>query len=730
MPFDVTDAGLDVWRPAVAREGATGVVVVWSEFRDGNWDLYARHLNTASGAWSGKPQRLTNDPGADTDAVLATGAEGVVWMAWQAWRNGQADILLAPVDDLSRTVNVSDHPADDWSPSLAIGPQGRRSVAFDSYRNGSYDVLLYRGGDGNKRLTTVAGSTRFEVRPSLAIDAQGRTWVAYEERGDNWGKDFGVHADKPGVPLYQTSSVRVVCVDGDERLRHRRPGGPGHHARGRARRSERLVPPPGARPRRPALARSIAAASRPTSRLPSCSRGWVPPGWNTQPRGSVGPGLLPSRCPGAIISSTTAPRSSRSPAGRGRSWRSTPSDGRLHREGTGQASAPNDSALKGAFARKEAAAAAVVRRTNNDIFVAALTAPAGAAEPTTGAPAVATAAAPPAHPNEAEDVARIRAHRVSAGGKTYQLLRGEFHRHTDISPDGGGDGTLEDMWRYALDVAALDWIGCGDHDNGNGREYTWWLTQKTTDLYHAAPRFNPMFTYERSVAYPGGHRNVMFAQRGVRTLPRLSGDDGVKIDERRPRPRRPDALQVPARAGRHLRGAHLGHHHGDRLAGERSQGRAVRRDLPGRPRLVRVVRRAPRRPWPRRRRGGLAAPGDGLERAGAAVSPGLPGLERPHLDPHQLRRRHRRSRHPRGDLRRLPAPPLLCGDRQHRPRRPLRRPPDGRRVHHPGARPRSGSWRTAPGRSSGSRSSRISTTSTRPSPARRGSSSPGPTRTA
>ena len=32
-----------------------------------------------------------------------------------------------------------------------------------------------------------------------------------------------------------------------------------------------------------------------------------------------------------------------------------------------------------------------------------------------------------------------------------------------------------------------------------------------------------MFTYERSVAYPHGHRNVMFAHRGVRTLPRLVG---------------------------------------------------------------------------------------------------------------------------------------------------------------------------------------------------------------
>jgi hypothetical protein len=46
--------------------------------------------------------------------------------------------------------------------------------------------------------------------------------------------------------------------------------------------------------------------------------------------------------------------------------------------------------------------------------------------------------------------------------------------------------------------------------------------QKFTDAYHVAGRFTPMFTYERSVAYPHGHRNVMFAQRGILTLPRLA----------------------------------------------------------------------------------------------------------------------------------------------------------------------------------------------------------------
>ena len=34
-----------------------------------------------------------------------------------------------------------------------------------------------------------------------------------------------------------------------------------------------------------------------------------------------------------------------------------------------------------------------------------------------------------------------------------------------------------------------------------------------------------MFNYERSVAYPEGHRNVIFAQRGIRPLPRLPKTD-------------------------------------------------------------------------------------------------------------------------------------------------------------------------------------------------------------
>jgi hypothetical protein len=82
----------------------------------------------------------------------------------------------------------------------------------------------------------------------------------------------------------------------------------------------------------------------------------------------------------------------------------------------------------------------------------------------------------------------------------------------------------------------MDWAGCCDHDNGSGREYTWWLAQKLTDIYYTPGKFVPMFSYERSVAYPEGHRNVVFAKRGVRTLPRLADPEskepaGIHADD-------------------------------------------------------------------------------------------------------------------------------------------------------------------------------------------------------
>src|SRR5262249_55880378 len=57
------------------------------------------------------------------------------------------------------------------------------------------------------------------ARPSIAFDAKGRLWLAYEEGPELWGKDYGSLVKDAGHPLYTERSVRVVCLDTDGTLK-------------------------------------------------------------------------------------------------------------------------------------------------------------------------------------------------------------------------------------------------------------------------------------------------------------------------------------------------------------------------------------------------------------------------------------------------------------------------------------------------------------------------------
>ncbi len=210
--------------------------------------------------------------------------------------------------------------------------------------------------------------------------------------------------------------------------------------------------------------------------------------------------------------------------------------------------------------------------------------------------------------------------------------------------DGGNDGTLLDQWRYILDAGALDWVGCCDHDNGGGREYTWWLEQKLTDIFYTPGHFAPMFNYERSVAYPEGHRNVIFA--AARHPPAAAA---AHLQGSRPRQsaRHADALRVPEILRRRRGIAHQRHQHGHGLARQRSATGARGRDLPGRPAELRNAGRAAQQFRERRHRR-MAAEGIRQPGAGERIRAGVRSQLGPRFHAHQLRQRAGDGRDARG----------------------------------------------------------------------------------
>ncbi|MCK4763322.1 MAG: hypothetical protein KAW12_14080 [Candidatus Aminicenantes bacterium] len=522
QPIPLTGAGGDIFRTAAAVDGDGRAWVSWSENTGGNWDIYAR-MRTGK-KWA-QPIRVTTDPGADINHVTATGPDGRIWLVWQGFRGNNSDIFAARQQGagFGEAVRIASGPANEWTPALAVSPQGHVTAAWDSYEKGDYDILLrtyFKGAWG--KVITAAASQRGELRPAIIYDKRSRLWIAYESAPQGWGKDYGFY-DKAFPPLYSERRIGLKVLVKDKFYT---PPGDINHIMprtnltlywGRLKEPVSLLSGPklaldaqgrvwlSARAR---LDRFVSSRVGSTwlNFLTTCdSSGWrqAAPIPRTDGMMHESPVLLPAPAPNGglrIISS---------------------SDNRLrnaafYRPLVEQKPGQNQNLPPAATRNRVHYADVPVNWNIYSIY----TGPAKAPGEIELSPLAGNGSRhiSPADRKEAGAVTAIRNYRAEIGGKRLRILRGEFHRHSEISSDGGADGSLFDMWRYGLDIAALDWLGSGDHFNGKGREYTWWLTQKTCDVFHNQGAFMPMFSYERSVIYPYGHRNILFAQRGIRNL--------------------------------------------------------------------------------------------------------------------------------------------------------------------------------------------------------------------
>ena len=561
----VTEPGKDIYKSAVAIDGKGVAWIVWSERVNGTFNIYARSF---TGGKLSEITKFSNDWGNAVSPVATTDATGQVWIAWQQANNSQFGIWSKHQTDggWTKINQVSTNQGNCWMPAIAASANGV-AIAWDTYEKGDYDVWLreFANSGEAKPARPVANTAQYEARPSLTYDKEGALWIAWEKSGATWGKDWGAYDANDGIGLYRDRQIGMVVLkdgvwmDPVGSIAEALPGAQPGKGKKKFRGADQTTPPPPVMPE--ADGANASAFLQPATRKGAPGEHATAQGWNTfnnigrlacdsegriwcvvrsrlnsfrGPVGStwvsyaayldsdhwVGPILVPHS--DNLIYSLPALS-----AGPKMLFLAHASDHRMDRfneiERAGQ----------GAKGKKSGGGNAGLNATrdpfDNDVFFTRLTAQ-GEAKPAILKPSNGTNLQDNPQPSkrtvaERSEVKGLRDYRMDLNGTSMRNVRGEFHRHTEISGDGAGDGPLEDMWRYAIDAAAMDWIGNGDHDNGNGREYTWWLTQKTTDAFHLPGHFESMFSYERSVSYPEGHRNVVFAQRGVRTLPRIPMSD-------------------------------------------------------------------------------------------------------------------------------------------------------------------------------------------------------------
>ncbi len=470
----------DSFHPQVAVDAESRVWIVWGQLAGNNWDLYARRFDPAKEEWSAI-ERLTNNPLPDSYPRLTSDGKGKFALVYQSFRGVNSNIFLRTFDgqQWAPEVRITNRSANDWEPAAAFDSKGNLWVTYDSYKNGNYDVFLTKvSGTQVGEEMPVAVTPSFDARPTIAVDKNDRVWIAWEQGAQGWGKDQGyiLRQSPKGSQLGGVRRPRVRCWDGSQ---WREPVQP--------------------------LASVFSDRNTYQPHIWSDGKGSL---WAVAKKRLDGGQIGPRRRPGyweyyvTHLDSAGWSTPFALPSAKGRS--STRPGAALDRDNGLWLSWETDNRMNAYYHKP----------LRQQVFAARIPpAPEAAAMQWGSAPSDFPAVAQ-GHETETADLKAIRAYSVPLAGKAHGIVRGDFHRHTELSWDGGGaaDGSLLDFYRYMIDAAAMDFGASTDHQGG-AWPYWWWFTQKMTDMHHVTGAYSAIFGYERSATYPNGHRNVFFVKR-------------------------------------------------------------------------------------------------------------------------------------------------------------------------------------------------------------------------
>ncbi|MEO2046715.1 MAG: DUF3604 domain-containing protein [Pirellulales bacterium] len=464
----------------------------YEQEQDGQWDLFV--LRLADGSPADVPIRVSQATGADIRHVTVADGQGGIWFVWQSDQSGQFDILARKLEvstgSLGSVEIVSTQSLGDWHPHAAIDSHGTVMVVWDAFDGESFNVHLRRRQRGHwGDMVNITRSPSFSGRSQVAVDQKDRVWVGWEEGAENWGRPFrGIETlaitDQHG-PLHRYRRLHLALVDAEK----------GVH--------------PVADPLPMPSLKLAAERTHENTEVRWSGTYYERPRLTVDGRGRVWLAYRHYYCPWLGVEHRSHVESG---------WavyaRSYGADGwsSLYRFDIGQGDGMQS--LEIAPSQEGICAVWTTGRTHRTESKGAR----GIVAASIQGQGMGVGAEVPTLEFSGKSSANIRPKRRrrktdSAGGKTHQLFYGDLHRHTDLSlcrvPY---DGTIDDAYRYAIEVAGLDFLGITDHSRdiakGDTLSQLWWRCQKGVTRHQLNGTFFPFFSYERSHGNTADHNVI------------------------------------------------------------------------------------------------------------------------------------------------------------------------------------------------------------------------------
>lgn len=142
--FQVSRSALLGWSPSVGADRDGNVYVVWSDKRDGNFEIYLRRYLNGIG-W-GNEKRLSYNPGVSSNPSVTVDVEGNLHIVWEDFRDGNDEIYYRRVSNTEGPgwdpieTRLTNDAATSWDPSVAADRLGNVHVVWADNRDLNFEV--------------------------------------------------------------------------------------------------------------------------------------------------------------------------------------------------------------------------------------------------------------------------------------------------------------------------------------------------------------------------------------------------------------------------------------------------------------------------------------------------------------------------------------------------------------------------------------------------------------
>ncbi len=198
---------------AAVTDGRGGFIVVWQDTRNGNSDIFAQHVaSDSTKLWTANGMPICTEGHEQTHPVIAPDNLGGAFIVWQDYRSGDANLYAQHVNSGGTALWTADgvpvvtSPYDQVQPSVISDGNSGAIVAWQDIRNGvDFDIYAQKLQSSGSPAWTVNGvaistAANHQQYPVLASDGASGAFIAWED----------YRSDVPNIYLQKVSGTGTV----------------------------------------------------------------------------------------------------------------------------------------------------------------------------------------------------------------------------------------------------------------------------------------------------------------------------------------------------------------------------------------------------------------------------------------------------------------------------------------------------------------------------------------